>query len=121
MLRYALFVPVCHYALEHRCKRLWGIFGEEVLRMHMALLALLELGMYDMVWAATACDEDVLLDCCWEHAKECVIDMFADEVDTSWGTSDIGRRVAKAFGELGSEIVETGSVIISVSFASRIY
>lgn len=71
--------------------------------MDVSHFSVFEFGMHDIVWPATACDEHVLFDGGREDTEEGIVDMFADEVHTSWCTGDISRFVAKTFGELGNE------------------
>lgn len=72
------------------------------------ILGSLVVGSYETGGAAgrvrrAACDEDVLFDGGGEYTKESIVDVLADDVDTAWGTGDVGGRVAEArfvgFGE----------------------
>lgn len=44
-------------------------------------------------------DKNVLLDGCWEHAKESIIDMLADDIDTARCACDVSGWVSEAGGE----------------------
>lgn len=71
--------------------------------MDVSHLSFFKFGVYDVVRTATACDEDVLFDGSWEDTEEGVVDVFADEVHTSWCTGDVSRFMAESLGELSGE------------------
>ena len=90
--------------LEDRRKGLAAVLGMQVLGSYLARgtgVGIVGTG----AGAGSTGDEDVLLDGGGEHAKEGIVDVLADDVDTTWGTGDVGGWAPEAGLESVGEFV----------------